>query len=96
MKTYVIVDVRITDPARYEDYKKLTPASLLPFDGRFLVRGGQTELLEGTWKPGRIVVLEFPSAQKARAWWTSDAYAPAKAIRQSASITQMILAEGVE
>ncbi len=96
MKTYIIVDVKITDPTRYEDYKKLTPASLLPYDGKFLVRGGQAETLEGSWKPGRVVVLEFPSAQKARAWWSSEGYAPAKALRQSASVTQMILVEGVE
>ena len=96
MKTYIIVDVKITDPTRYEDYKKLTPASLLPFDGKFLVRGGHSETLEGSWKPGRLVVLEFPSAHKARAWWSSEGYAPAKALRQSASVTQMILVEGVE
>jgi uncharacterized protein (DUF1330 family) len=96
MKTYIIVDVKITDPTRYEDYKKLTPGSLVPFDGKFVVRGGQAETLEGTWKPGRVVVLEFPSAQKARAWWASEGYAPAKALRQSASVTQMILVEGVE
>ena len=96
MKTYVIVDVKITDPIRYEEYKKLTPASLVPFDGKFLVRGGQSETLEGSWKPGRLVVLEFPSAQKARAWWSSEGYAPAKALRQSASTTQMILVEGAE
>ncbi len=96
MKTYVIVDVKITDPSRYEDYKKLTPASLLPYDGKFLVRGGQSETLEGSWKPGRVVILEFPSAQKARAWWSSEGYAPAKALRQSASVTQMILVEGVD
>ncbi len=96
MKTYIIVDVKITDVTRYEDYKKLTPASLLPYDGKFLVRGGQAETLEGSWKPGRVVVLEFPSAQKARAWWSSEGYAPAKALRQSASVTQMILVEGVE
>ena len=96
MKTYIIVDVKITDPVRYEEYKKLTPASLVPFDGKFLVRGGRTETLEGSWKPGRFIVLEFPSAQKARAWWSSDGYAPAKALRQSASITQMILVEGAE
>lgn len=96
MKTYVIVDVKITDPSRYEDYKKLTPASLLPYDGKFLVRGGQSETLEGSWKPGRVVVLEFPSAQKARAWWSSEGYAPAKALRQAASVTQMILVEGVD
>lgn len=96
MKTYIIVDVKITDPVRYEQYKKLTPASLVPFDGKFVVRGGQAETLEGSWKPGRLVVVEFPSAQKARAWWSSDGYAPAKALRQSASVTQMILVEGVD
>lgn len=95
MKAYVIVDVKITDPDRYGEYKKLTPGSLLPFDGKFVVRGGEAETLEGTWKPGRIVVLEFPSMQKARAWWSSEGYAPAKALRQSASVTQMILVEGV-
>ena len=95
MKAYVIVDVRITDPDRYGEYKKLTPGSLLPFDGKFVVRGGESETLEGTWKPGRIVVLEFPSMQKARAWWASEGYTPAKALRQSASVTQMILVEGV-
>jgi uncharacterized protein (DUF1330 family) len=96
MKAYIIVDVNITDPARYEDYKKLTPDSLKPFDGKFVVRGGQTETLEGDWEPGRIVILEFPSMAKARAWWSSDTYANAKAIRQSASVTRMIVTEGVE
>ena len=95
MKAYVIVDVKITDPERYAEYKKLTPGSLLPFDGKFVVRGGESETLEGTWKPGRVIVLEFPSMQKARAWWASEGYAPAKALRQSASVTQMILVEGV-
>lgn len=94
MKAYVIVDVRITDPARYEDYKKLTPGSLTPYDGKFIVRGGATETLEGSWKPGRVVVLEFPSLEKAKAWWSSEEYAPAKALRQSASETQMIVVEG--
>jgi len=94
MKAYVIVDVKITDPVRYEDYKKLTPGSLIPFEGKFIVRGGKSETLEGSWNPGRIVVLEFPSPDKARAWWSSAGYAPAKAIRQSASITQMIMVEG--
>ncbi|HEY3402031.1 MAG TPA: DUF1330 domain-containing protein [Ohtaekwangia sp.] len=95
MKAYIIVDVNVKDPVRYEEYKKLTPGSLVPFDGRFIVRGGSTETLEGDWQPGRIVVLEFPSVEKAKAWWSSAGYAPAKAIRQSASDTQMILVEGV-
>ena len=95
MAAYIIVDVKITDPQRYEDYKKLTPGSLVPFDGKFIVRGGPTETPEGDWNPGRIVVLEFPSAEKAKSWWSSNGYAPAKAIRQAASISRMILVEGI-
>ena len=95
MKAYIIVDVKVTDPQRYEDYRKLTPGSLAPFEGKFIVRGGSTNTLEGDWQPGRVVVLEFPSLEKANSWWSSDLYAPAKAIRQSASITKMIIVEGV-
>lgn len=95
MKAYIIVDVNITNPKRYEDYRKLTPASLVPYDGKFIARGGATETLEGDWAPGRIVVLEFPSMQQAKAWWSSAGYAPAKAIRQSAANTKMIVVEGV-
>ncbi len=94
MKAYIIVDITITDPVKYEGYKKLTPASLEPFDGKFIVRGGTTETLEGEWSPGRIVVLEFPSMEKARAWWSSEGYAPAKAIRQSASTSNLLVVEG--
>jgi uncharacterized protein (DUF1330 family) len=95
MKAYVIVDVKIHDHSRYDDYKQLTPASLVPFDGKFVVRGGTTETLEGNWEPGRIVVLEFPSMERAKAWWSSEGYAPAKAIRQASSETRMIVVEGV-
>ena len=95
MKAYIIVDVHINNPTLYEEYRKLTPASLVPYDGKFIVRGGTTATLEGDWAPGRVVVLEFPSVEKAKAWWSSPGYAPAKAIRQAASDTKMILVEGV-
>ncbi|MFZ5999810.1 MAG: DUF1330 domain-containing protein [Bacteroidota bacterium] len=95
MKGYIIVDVTIHDPVRYDDYKQLTPASLLPFEGKFIVRGGKTETLEGDWNTGRIVVLEFPSVERAKAWWSSDGYAPAKALRQATAYTKMIVTEGV-
>ncbi|MBD1398854.1 DUF1330 domain-containing protein [Pontibacter sp. JH31] len=95
MPAYIIVEVNVTDPATYEDYKKLTPGSLEPFDGKFIVRGGAAELLEGEQEPNRMVVLEFPTMEKAKAWWSSEEYAPAKAIRQSASTTRMIAVEGV-
>jgi uncharacterized protein (DUF1330 family) len=96
MKAYIIVDVNIIDPVRYEDYKKLTPGSLVPFGGKFVVRGGPVEVLEGGQQHGRIVVLEFPSAENARAWWSSDLYAPAKALRQATATTDMMLVEGYE
>jgi uncharacterized protein (DUF1330 family) len=95
MKAYIIVDVTVVNAAHYEDYKKLTPASLKPFAGKFIVRGGSAEPLEGDWSPGRIVVIEFPSLEKAKAWWSSAGYAPAKAIRQSSSMTNMIVVNGV-
>jgi len=96
MKAYIIVDVKINDPVRYDEYKKLTPGSLKPFDGKFVVRGGQTQTLEGDWQPGRIVIVEFPSLEKAKAWWSSEEYAPAKALRQATAYTRMIAVEGIE
>ena len=95
MAAYIVVQVDIKDPGRYESYKTMVPPTLEKFGGRFLVRGGRTETLEGGWAPQRFVLLEFPSAERAKAWWESDGYAPAKALRQATSVTQMILAEGL-
>ncbi len=94
MPAYVIVDVKITDPVRYEDYKKLTPGIVGSYGGKFIVRGGTTEVLEGDWKPGRVVVLEFPDMEKAKAWYHSPEYTEAKKIRFEASTGKMILVEG--
>lgn len=94
MPAYVIVDVNITDPVRYEDYKKLTPGIVGAYGGKFIVRGGTTEVLEGDWKPGRVVVLEFPDMEKAKAWYDSPEYTKAKKIRFEASSGKMILVEG--
>lgn len=94
MKAYVIVEVSITDKIQYEEYKKLAPSVVAAFDGRFLVRGGRTETLEGDWQPERMVVVEFPSLTKAREWWNSDQYSKAKAIRQQSAHTKMVIVEG--
>jgi len=94
MPAYIIVDIEITDPVQYEEYKRLAAPTVAQFDGRYLVRGGATETLEGEWTPGRFVVLEFPTAERAREWWESDAYAPAKAMRHASANTQMILVAG--
>ena len=94
MPAYIIVDVEVHETTRYEDYKKLTPISLKNYQGKFIVRGGKTETLEGGWDPQRIVVLEFPNAELAKKWWTSEDYAPAKKLRQETAKTKMILVEG--
>jgi uncharacterized protein (DUF1330 family) len=96
MPAFVIVDVSIHDPEEYEEYKKQTPATLTAFNGRFVVRGGQTITLEGDWKPERIVVLEFPTVDQANAWWNSETYSRAKGIRQKAASTKMIIVEGIQ
>jgi uncharacterized protein (DUF1330 family) len=95
MSAYVIVEVSIQDHEEYEKYKKLTPAAIAAFDGKFLVRGGETMALEGDWKPERIVVLEFPSVEKANEWWHSKIYTEAKLIRQRSAKTKMIIIQGV-
>jgi uncharacterized protein (DUF1330 family) len=95
MAAYVIVDVSIHNPVRYEDYKKLTPAAVAAYDGRFVVRGGKSETLEGEWSPGRIVILEFPTVERAKEWWDSPIYTEAKLIRQEAATTKMIVVPGV-
>jgi uncharacterized protein (DUF1330 family) len=95
MAGYIIVDVQITDPEAYERYKAAVPGTLVAYGGKFLVRGGRAETLEGNWEPIRIVVLEFESMEKAKAWWSSQEYAAPKQLRQSASLTKMIVVEGV-
>jgi uncharacterized protein (DUF1330 family) len=95
MSAYIVVQVEVKDAVRYEDYKRLVPASLAKYGGRFVVRGGRTETLEGTWSPKRFVMLEFPDVERAKAWWSSADYAEAKALRQATSHTEMIVVEGV-
>lgn len=95
MSAFIIVDVSILNKEEYKTYVSLTPATIEAFGGKFIVRGGKAETLEGDWAPGRIVVLEFSDYAQAKAWWDSEMYAPAKSIRQRAAKTQMILVEGV-
>lgn len=95
MPAFVIANITIVDPLRYEDYRRMVPATLVPFGGRFVVRGGQTEVLEGDWRPSRLVLLEFPSIERARAWWNSPEYAEARALRQATSTGTLIILEGV-
>ena len=94
MAAYIIVEVDVTDAAGYEDYKKMVPPTLTAHGGKFVVRGGACETLEGNWRPPRVVVLEFPSVARAKAWWASDEYRAAKALRQRTAKSKMIVVEG--
>lgn len=95
MAAYIVVQVEVQDQATYGEYVKLVPASLAAYGGRFVVRGGKTETLEGNWNPPRFVVLEFESVEQAKKWWASPEYAPAKAMRQKSAKTEMLVVQGV-
>jgi uncharacterized protein (DUF1330 family) len=95
MSAYIFVSVQVHDPVRYEDYRKTVLPTIEAFGGRFLVRGGKMEVLEGNLPARRIVIVEFPSSEIARKWWNSPEYAAPKALRQATSHTEMILVEGV-
>ena len=95
MPAYVMNDMEVTDPKQLEDYKKLWPPTVLQYGGKFLARGGAIEQVEGAWAPKRVVILEFPSVEQARAWVNSPEYAPARALRQKASRSNIIIVEGV-
>lgn len=95
MSAYVLAHIDVTDPENYKDYIQMSPESIRQYGGRFLVRGPQPEVLEGTWAPKRLVLIEFPSAEQARRWWESPEYAPAKAKRQATSTGDVLIMPGV-
>jgi uncharacterized protein (DUF1330 family) len=96
MPAYVIVDIEIHDAERYAEYRALTPATIEAYGGRFVVRGGAVEVLEGDWRPQRLVVLEFPTLEQAQRWYDSDEYREPKAMRIASARTNMLIVEGYE
>ncbi len=95
MAAYVIVDIEVTEPIEYEEYKKRAAPSVAAYGGRYVARGGAAETLEGNWIPRRLVVLEFPTVEQAKTWWSSPEYTEARAIRQRTARTNMVVVEGV-
>ena len=95
MPAYLISTIEISDPIGYEEYRKLVPPVLAKYGGRFVVRGGEVEYKEGDWRPTRVVVVEFESLDRARAFYDSAEYAPAKRIRQRTAIASILFVEGV-
>ena len=95
MSAYVVIDVRSTDEEKAARYRELSGPSVEQHGGRFLVRGGAFEVLEGDWQPQRLVVIEFANADAARAWYESDAYVEARQAREGAGTWRMVVVDGV-
>jgi uncharacterized protein (DUF1330 family) len=94
MAAYVIGDIEVTDQGIYDDYRKQVLATVEKYGGRFAVRGGKVEPLEGGWSPKRIVLLEFPSFEQAQKWYRSAEYAPLIKLRQKGARGRLLIVEG--
>lgn len=95
MAAYVIVEIEVTDPVRYEAYKTQAPATVAAYGGKYIARGGRTQVLEGDWSPKRLVILEFESFEQAVAWWNSPEYSEIKDIRVQSTVSKMVVLEGL-
>ena len=95
MAGYIVVDIEITDPNEYQTYAKQTAATIERYGGKFVVRGGEPETLEGDWKTKRLVIIEFPSIEQAKAWYNSPEYSAIIGIRHHSAISKMLLVQGV-
>jgi uncharacterized protein (DUF1330 family) len=91
---YLVVDAKSTDPERMVEYRRLSSIAVEKFGARFLARGGAYEVLEGGWKPQRLVVIEFPDGEKAKAFYDSPEYLAARKAREGVSSFDMVLVEG--
>ncbi|HXH82621.1 MAG TPA: DUF1330 domain-containing protein [Candidatus Tectomicrobia bacterium] len=94
MPAYVIADLDVHDAAAYEDYRTRVRPVVERFGGRFLVRGGRSETLEGDWKPRRLVVVEFPSMDRAMQFYRSPEYRPLLELRLRAARSTVVVVEG--
>ena len=93
MPGYIIVDIVVHDPVAYEPYKKMAQAAIAQYGGRYIVRGGRSEALEGA-QPTRVVVIEFPSLDAAKAWYESEEYQAAIPLRTACSSGRLFIIEG--
>lgn len=95
MPAYIIVEIEITDSVGYEEYKRQAAATVKQYGGKYIVRGGVCETLEGDWKPKRLVVLQFDNMERAKAWLNSPEYVEPRKQRHRTASTRMILVEGL-
>jgi uncharacterized protein (DUF1330 family) len=95
MAAYLIADIQVTDPAAFERYRQAVPATIAAYGGRYLARGGRTEVLEGDWQPRRVVILEFPTLARLHEWYGSPDYLPLLALRQASTTSRVVITEGL-
>ena len=94
MPTYLVADTTINDPKQFENYRVLVQAALTKYGGRYIVRGSAAEVLEGDWRPGKMAIIEFPSAEQARLFYDSSEYRAAREARADAATVNMVLVQG--
>ncbi len=96
-KGYLVVESKVSDPVAYENYKTLAQAAIAHYGGRYLVRGGKAEVLEGPWTaPKRLVIVEFDSVELAKQFYDSPEYRAAREARAGAADMNMIVVEGFQ
>jgi uncharacterized protein (DUF1330 family) len=95
MAVYSVVNIQITDSARYTEYREKAPATIAHYGGKYLARGGKVNVLEGDWNPQRLVILEFETMERFNEWYNSPEYAPLKQMRHEASVTEFVVVEGL-
>ena len=95
MSAYVIADITVNDPERYQEYKKLAPPAIAAYGGKYLARGGKSEKLEGNWEADRIIILEFESLETAKKFINSPEYSEARALRHKTASSDMIVVEAL-
>ncbi len=95
MTAFLIADIEVTDPEGFEEYKRLANGTITAYGGKYVVRGGNFEVLEGDWSPRRIVILEFPTMSSLKAWYASPEYAPLKRIREQSANCRFVIVEGL-
>ena len=94
MSAYFVVDLDVTDSARFDEYRRVVPPVIEKYGGRFVVRGGTVEVLEGHWKPKRLTLIEFPNAARAREFYASPEYQEIIDLRLKAAKTNLVLVDG--
>ena len=94
MAVYAVVNIRVSDPTRYAEYREKAPATIAPYGGKYLARGGTVEVVEGEWDPKRLVVLEFESMERFHRWYNSPEYAPLKQVRGETTVSDFVVVEG--